>query len=628
VRQITLATSGNFTQTAYASDLGYVATYQQGDRCVVTEIDITDTGLLALVRARHDMGGASGGFPRVVADPAGGLALAWRRGAPPYRLCTLIRGIYREYPFDIHGMYPVAFGSEWIVFQDTATYRLRRGRLGSDLMQAEVIGEGRPTGLSHVLPSGSPVLIDTLKAWPPTGVYKSYAADVSAREADGAHGPEVQVVKDDGRLVRLWQGQNSTFPWISTDGPTFLIGTEGDHAGVRCALVEQRDFVAQAIPEPFGVATSTPKALGYFFGRSSKYGSFDPKETSAVLPLDAWQDGDGTLPHDVGAKICTVLRTVGVGAVSNTAILHATPEWGRVTAVLAGHQETPQVWAHEPENREQAAVWVAETRNQMRQAGVPLRPTVTFLREDRAADPSFVGVADVLAPEIYFRTPQDSYDAQLEVARSRIAEVCTALAPSPLYLCIQAFDRIAGGTQWRDKPWAIEAIQQAANEAITRPQVLGLWWFAYARPGGVRAYPQLEPWHVAQVAVTPQPAKPVDPTTPKPPNPKPPIPGDDMTHEQLRGYMTALNDPLIFGALARFHNEVLPRDRPVDPVKTAEGGPFNTSDVVTGGAMGYFLRRYCAEAAIAMDKGRTPEQASGDGYDAAIKSYRDVVNPQ
>jgi hypothetical protein len=100
-----------------------------------------------------------------------------------------------------------------------------------------------------------------------------------------------------------------------------------------------------------------------------------------------------------------------------------------------------------------------------------------------------------------------------------------------------------------------------------------------------------------------------------------------MTDDEIRRYTAALDDPLVFGALQRFHNEVLPRDRPADPVMTADGGVFNTSDVVTGGAFAYFVRKYVSEAIIAQGHGRTAAQASGDGYDAAFKAYTNVVNP-
>lgn len=117
-------------------------------------------------------------------------------------------------------------------------------------------------------------------------------------------------------------------------------------------------------------------------------------------------------------------------------------------------------------------------------------------------------------------------------------------------------------------------------------------------------------------------AKPVEPPQPKPPQ----EPG--MTAADIRRYVGALDDPLVFGALQRFHNEVLPRDRPKDGV-IASGADTDmwTGDVVTGGANGYFVRSYISEYLIAMSTGRTAAQASGDGYDKAIAAYMQVVNP-
>ena len=101
-----------------------------------------------------------------------------------------------------------------------------------------------------------------------------------------------------------------------------------------------------------------------------------------------------------------------------------------------------------------------------------------------------------------------------------------------------------------------------------------------------------------------------------------------MTAADIRRYVGALTDDLLFGALQRFHDEVLPRDRPKDGVITAaDDSEMWTGDVVTGGANGYFVRSYISEAIIAMDSGRTPAEASGDGYDVAIASYTHVVNP-
>jgi len=126
----------------------------------------------------------------------------------------------------------------------------------------------------------------------------------------------------------------------------------------------------------------------------------------------------------------------------------------------------------------------------------------------------------------------------------------------------------------------------------------------------------------------PDPA-PIDP--PDPPDP-PPTGGDDMTAADIRRYVAELGNDLLFGAVQRYHGDVLPRDRPMDgAIKSeawTEGDPdFWTGDVTTGGANGFFCRSYVSEYLIARDTGRTAAQASGDGYDAAIKAYNHAVNP-
>jgi hypothetical protein len=55
----------------------------------------------------------------------------------------------------------------------------------------------------------------------------------------------------------------------------------------------------------------------------------------------------------------------------------------------------------------------------------------------------------------------------------------------------------------------------------------GWWWFAFARPGGVKDYPALQDWHRAQVQVTTRPplSKPPVPTPPPKDPHMDPIPG-------------------------------------------------------------------------------------------------------
>jgi hypothetical protein len=362
------------------------------------------------------------------------------------------------------------------------------------------------------------------------------------------------------------------------------------------------------IPAAFGVRTDQPKALGYFFGRRSKYGHFPGvRENCALLPLDTWQDGDGSLPANVGDQLRATITEVGRAFVSNTAIAHAAPVWKDVLGVLAGKQEGV-VWAHEPVTRAEAGAYVTDARAEMERRSLPRRPVVVILREDRSTDRDFVGIADALAPCLYFRNPEATYHAMLAVARARIAAICAALAPSPIYLCVQAFDRIAGGDQWKRAPWALEAIQQAANEAIVAGQVRGLWWFAYARPGGVLAYPQLSLWHTAQLAVTPTPPRIIDPAPPAP-RPEPPmadtkpdfrgIPRDQLVRglEAVHGYLVAngarLGTPHGFlPPTGSFAERV---DALVAYGLSEFGGAFQAGGPLPGDAAGYDARRQAAQ---------------------------------
>jgi hypothetical protein len=158
---------------------------------------------------------------------------------------------------------------------------------------------------------------------------------------------------------------------------------------------------------------------------------------------------------------------------------------------------------------------------------------------------------------------------------------------------------------------------------------------AYLTPLGTLAVAQVDTTAALDDLTRPVTPVPPEPETPgpEPPEPEPgpgpdPPPETDMTAADIRRYMGALTDDLLFGALQRFHDEVLPRDRPKDGViAAADDGEMWTGDVVTGGANGYFVRAYVSEFVIAMDAGRPAPQASGDGYDAAFKAYTHVVNP-
>jgi hypothetical protein len=241
------------------------------------------------------------------------------------------------------------------------------------------------------------------------------------------------------------------------------------------------------------------------------------------------ENGQLVYPPDIDAKICAAIDAAGRCFLA----------WPDVTrkGVRARWERILGVWSHEPGSPDEARAEVENARALMAGAGLPQRPVVTVLSPHNAADSRYAGIGDLLAPELYLDEPSATYDRQLEATSRRIAEILSALRPSPLIVIVQSFDR--ADADWVDRPWALEAIQQAANEAIVQPRIAGLWWFAYARPGGVTTYPKLEAWHAAQVAVTPPPPNPVDPVDPPDPEEPPPMdirlvgPPQDQTQKSL-----------------------------------------------------------------------------------------------
>lgn len=379
-----------------------------------------------------------------------------------------------------------------------------------------------------------------------------------------------------------------------------------------------------ALPASHASPTSGPKALGYNFdfGRYGDHPGLAANCTVIERQMFASSEGNAFVyPPDTDARLCGAIASE-TGFVGVDAIGLAGLDWARVRGV----------WVHEPGDARQARQMVDDARRRMAQAGRQPRPVLVVLRADMATDPQFGRIGDALVPELYFAEPEAAWDEQVAVSRARVAAICAAFPTDPIYLYVQAYDR-NGRASWKARPDMLEALQHAANLELARTQVFGLFWFAYARPGGVLAYPQLGAWHAAQAAATVAPPLPVDPPV-DPVDPPDPPAEDTMTHDDIKRYIAALDNTLLFGAVKRFHDEVvLPRDRPLDgAIKsaawTAGDLDFWTGDVFTGGANGFFVRAYVPEFIIAMDKGRTAAQASGDGFDAAKNAYLDAVNPQ
>lgn len=618
-----VSTFGEFPDITWAEGSIFL-TYQLGSVFVIEQRSPNYDEHLhefpLLKRREIQLGGIAGAFGRVYAHSEKAF-VAYRLGAEPYH--GFVHGVNDPRPSQglgkVHGMLPIVFGPvgyAWIAGDSLAGYSI--DTMSWEGQKKSNVRRGQGTGLSRFDTPDFPILVDEDRHAVPGIADPAWAGPCVIGVTDREGLPCV-VAKLPGDLeCELWKGQDSPNPRIATDGESFYATAWSSRAhGIRLAKLSRADFKKFHV-RPFGVAVEKPKLLGYFFGRRSKFGHYpELQENCAVTTLDTWQDGDGSLPSDVGTQLRTSLKEVGVGVISNTSIIHAAPEWKRVVGVFAGEQESKAVWAHEPTDVTTAQRYVNNARKEMDRLKLARRPVILILREDYSTDKRFIGIGDIIAPELYFVAPEATYEKQLQVTRARIREICDALAPSPLIFCVQSFDRIVGGTKWKESPWAIEAIQQAANEAIGHDQVVGLFWFAYARGGGVRAYPNLLPWHLAQLAVTPSPKLIVDK-----PNSEEQM-GEAEVRKKIAAELAAARVPpdIAQGALIRFRNEAI-----WDRDKVGE-------DNITGGAQFfYFWPAYYAVMGSKLAQFGPPSGSaeevynkwagwSGEGLDAAKEYY-------
>lgn len=552
-------------------------------------------------------GGGGNAFPVLIVD-RGATWLAYRHGLTLY---GVLRNLTDGLDFAlgvVHGNSPIAFGAGFVAWQADATYTIQAYDLRSPGVVIRGLGNGRPTGLGLVRADGRVDLVDDLRF--------SVRGMLNPRRigrvvvGENADGPDRNIARlDDGREAQLWPGLTSNTPRIATDGGSYAVATWGG-PGVRLAILsDPPDFrpAVAATPTPVGTPVSSPKALAYWFA-DGRYGAFSPAQNAIVIGSGMWEDGTGQKPADVDARLAAAITRIGRAFLAASDIGQPGIDWSKVLGVFV----------HEPGTPNDTRQAVAIARDLLAQHQRPARPVIAVLTADRIGDTGYQSTADALAFEIYLAAPAADWGDQIAAAHARIADAIEAVNPTPVYLVVQAYDR--SDPAWQARPDALEALQAAANAWLAHSKVLGLWWFAYGRPGGVVTYPKLEAWHAAQVAVTPAPPLPSAPPVPVPPT-KPEKPMIEVSEAKARaGYPVPSN--WIEGALTRYRNEVL-----LDRDKIAP-------DSMSLGALRVFLQYYGATMSGLLVERGVP---GGDGwgelsvraFDAASAEYRRITaDPQ
>ncbi len=214
---------------------------------------------------------------------------------------------------------------------------------------------------------------------------------------------------------------------------------------------------------------------------------------------------------------------VGRAIISPNLITEARHRWSDIVAIYVAC-ETPDATA--------VKTWVDTARRRMTVNGLPIRPILTYtgkygVLRDTGAD--WVGI------QCYFTEPLTAQTWQA-YWRGELSKL-----PSSQRVAIigQAYDRrkdAAGTGAWTDEA-AIARLQEYFADSLHDSRCVGLFWFAYGRPGGVLDYPSWLAWHRAIVGAipgtpavenltVPPPQPPVEPP-PLPPPTEPDMPWPD-----------------------------------------------------------------------------------------------------
>lgn len=248
-----LAGAGTFTEVAWFGGLWWV-TWQDG-----TVLRVTTFSPELLIQGPTQIipiGEQAGAFPRMTVS-GGLLWLAYRRGAPDFAvvLQSLTGGGQMTINLGTgYGNEPVVLGYDDIAWQAAADYTVYRRPIRNDGHYDVLLGIGRPTGLSRILPDFAIRNIDEDRFAIPGYTRPCWAGHAVAVEGQGLYD---LVIRDDGKQARCFDGQDSQTPRLAWDGgERYLIGTWGKD-GVRIALLENSDFVAP-VPDPPPVDPPVP----------------------------------------------------------------------------------------------------------------------------------------------------------------------------------------------------------------------------------------------------------------------------------------------------------------------------------------------------------------------------------
>jgi hypothetical protein len=268
---------------------------------------------------------------------------------------------------------------------------------------------------------------------------------------------------------------------------------------------EQGNGLLQAVPQATPLQVLKPRVadlgtmyLGYYYA-AGRYGDFKPAQNCTVLAIDNFT-ADAVLPANAPARMRAAADQAGAIFIGTSFedLDAMAGRWDLVHGLMLGeHQDTAGI---ETEAR--------DARARLAARGLPAKPIVATIMPDQVFQAGWripAGV-DVLGVEIYFDGPAASFGDMRKAALRRVDQVLEHTGDLPVILIAQAYDR--NRDAWRAPVGreSLEGIQSALFDAARFHKLAGIWWFAYARNGGVLGLPDVEAWHRAGVAAASRPA--------------------------------------------------------------------------------------------------------------------------
>ena len=333
-------------------------------------------------------------------------------------------------------------------------------------------------------------------------------------------------------VLTVWALTTGVAPGVYT--PTITITAEGATGSPQVITVTVTVLAAVTPADPLIAPIAKPLLLGYFqvagryaLGQPAVSAGYTAEAIAGAGQVVVVGGGDTSVPGTAASdftdlqnwrasqRLCAQAAWEAGGGLICTAqaadVENLAPMWD--AQVVGGYWQDEAVDGGTAAERVEAqlrdyraAIWARALTN---------KPAFVYFNGAQIDHPRWFPPAgmDVLVLDTYVDPGFSATDAGAQSALRQIIQTRLASLASRwpgvtrIVFAGQAYDRNGAWTNAS----SLVALQRVYAEFLRAdPRLLGVLWFAYARPGGVLTYPALRPWHEAtfRAAVSGRPALP------------------------------------------------------------------------------------------------------------------------